>query len=262
MITGNASIWKPAPTTPLCAIATTKIISSVLEANNLPGAISSLVCGGGNVGAALVSDRRVDLLSFTGSEERGRQVGMTVASRFGKSLLELGGNNAAIVLPDANQTLALRTILFSALGTAGQRCTSTRRLFLHSSLKESFLPGLIAGYKSVSQRIGCPTKESTLVGPLHGKISIENFEKTMREVEAQGGKVLVGGKRLEMSGEESGGNWVEPTIVFFEDSKKAEVMRRETFAPILFVSTFETLEEAIQLNNSVDQGLSSTLFTR
>ncbi|KAL8276544.1 hypothetical protein RQP46_011034 [Phenoliferia psychrophenolica] len=262
LITGNATIWKPAPSTPLVAIATNKILVSVLEANGYPGALSSLVCGGGDVGGKIVSDKRVDLVSFTGSEARGRLVGMEVAGRFGKSLLELGGNNAAIVLPDANLPLALRTILFSALGTSGQRCTSTRRLFVHSSISESFLASLAAGYASTFSRTGDPLDPATLIGPLHNQDAVEKFQVAVKEVGEQGGKILVGGKVKKMGGPLEGGNWVEPTIAFFEDASKAEVMRRETFAPILFVSTFETLEEAIELNNSVEQGLSSTLFTR
>ncbi|GAA5882085.1 hypothetical protein JCM1840_007547 [Sporobolomyces johnsonii] len=261
-ITGNATIWKPAPTAPLTAIATTKIIQSVLEANKLNGALASLLCGGGEVGETLVNDRRVDLLSFTGSETRGREVGMKVAGRFGKSLLELGGNNAAIVLPDANLPLALRAVTFAALGTSGQRCTSTRRLFLHSSIAPHFLTSLVGAYRSVSARMGDPLDPNTLVGPLHSQDGVKRFEAAMEEVREQGGEVLVGGEVIKMEGALQGGNWVEPTVVLVRDREKCEVMKRETFAPILFVSTFDTLEEAIELNNSVEQGLSSSLFTR
>ncbi|GAA5934111.1 uncharacterized protein JCM15063_000558 [Sporobolomyces koalae] len=261
-ITGNASVWKPAPTTPLTAIATTKIIQSVLEANKLDGALSSLLCGGGDVGEALVNDRRVDLLSFTGSEARGRQVGMKVAERFGQSLLELGGNNAATVLPDANLQLALRAITFAALGTSGQRCTTTRRLFLHNSISSNFLTSLVDAYKSVSTRMGHPLDPNTLVGPVHSPDAVTRFEAALRDAKAQGGEILVGGKAVKLEGELAGGSYVEPTIVLVKDPRTCEIMRRETFAPILYVSTFETLEEAIELNNSVEQGLSSSLFTR
>ncbi|KAM0755055.1 succinate-semialdehyde dehydrogenase [Meredithblackwellia eburnea MCA 4105] len=262
LVTGNATIWKPAPSTPLTAIALNKIIVDVLEANKYPGALSGLLCGGGEVGGKIVEDKRVDLVSFTGSEARGRDVGMAVAGRFGKSLLELGGNNAAIVLPDANLELALRTILFSALGTAGQRCTTTRRLFLHKSISESFLQSLASAYSSTFSRVGNPLDSNTLIGPLHNKDAVKRFEEAISEIKQQGGKIVVGGNVKKTDGELAGGNWVEPTIALVEDVAKVKVMRRETFAPILYVSTFETLEEAIELNNSVDQGLSSSLFTR
>ncbi|GAA5844942.1 hypothetical protein JCM5353_004702 [Sporobolomyces roseus] len=261
-ITGNATIWKPAPTTPLTAIATTKIIQEVLAANKLDGALSGLLCGGGDVGEALVNDKRVDLLSFTGSEARGREVSMKVAGRFGQSLLELGGNNAAIVLADANMDLALRAITFAAVGTSGQRCTSTRRLFLQSSISDKFIDSLVKAYKSVSARTGHPLDPNTLVGPVHTADTVKRYEAAIKEAQEQGGEVLIGGKVVKMKGELSGGNYVEPTIILVHDREKCKVMQRETFAPILYVSTFETLEQAIELNNSVEQGLSSSLFTR
>ncbi|KAK4058533.1 hypothetical protein OIO90_000695 [Microbotryomycetes sp. JL221] len=260
---GNSTIWKPAPTTSLSAIATTKIIARVLEEHKLPGSLAALVCGEGEVGATLVNDKRVDLLSFTGSEARGRQVGAAVASRFGKTILELGGNNAAIVLSDANMQLALRATLFSALGTAGQRCTTTRRLFLQEDIADDFLNSLVKAYKSTTTRIGDPTAQDTLIGPLHSQDSVKRFEHAMAEIEKLGGQVLVGGKRAQVSDELKGGNWVEPTIVKVPNGgRDFPIMQEETFAPILYVSTFSTLEEAIELNNSVEQGLSSALFTQ
>ncbi|GAA5885289.1 hypothetical protein JCM16303_005989 [Sporobolomyces ruberrimus] len=262
MITGNATIWKPAPTTPLTAIATTKIIQEVLAANKLDGALSSLLCGGGDVGEALVNDKRVDLLSFTGSEARGREVSMKVAGRFGQSLLELGGNNASIVLPDANLQLALQAITFSALGTSGQRCTTTRRIFLHSSIAPSFIKSLVDAYEKVTARTGHPLDPNTLVGPVHTPDSVKRFESAIAKIKEQGGEILVGGKTVKMDGNLAGGNFVEPTVVLVKDRERCTIMGQETFAPILYVSTFETLEEAIELNNSVDQGLSSSLFTR
>ncbi|GAA5915544.1 uncharacterized protein JCM6883_000287 [Sporobolomyces salmoneus] len=262
LITGNASIWKPAPSTPLTAIATTKIIQEVLAANKLDGALSSLLCGGGEVGEALVTDKRVDLLSFTGSEARGREVSMKVAGRFGQSLLELGGNNASIVMPDANMQLALQAITFSALGTAGQRCTTTRRLFLHSSIAPHFITSLVDAYKSVSKRMGHPLDPNTLVGPVHSADTVKRFGSAIAKIKEQGGEVLIGGKKVEMKGELAGGNYVEPTIVLVKDQETFPMMKEETFAPILYVSTFDTLEEAIELNNSVAQGLSSSLFTQ
>lgn len=206
---------------------------------------------------------------------------MYVFLRSSFNLVFSSTSQAAIVLPDANLPLALRTILFSALGTAGQRCTSTRRLFLHSSIAPTFLSSLVSAYESVATRLGDPLDPNTLVGPLHAKDGVTRFEKAIIEIQEQGGNILVGGKTKVMEGGLEGGNWVEPTIALFKDATKAEVMRRETFAPsesislsccllfanfsgppVLFVSTFETLEEAIELNNSVDQGLSSSLFTR
>lgn len=166
------------------------------------------------------------------------------------------------MLPDANIPLALRTTLFSSLGTAGQRCTSTRRLFLQSSISSSFLASLVTAYQSTMSRVGDPMHPNTLIGPLHDHTGVAKFQQAIFDIKAQGGEILVGGKVLSLEGECAGGNFVEPTIAYFKDSRKAEVMRRETFAPILFVSTFETLEEAIELNNSVEQGLSSSLFTR
>ncbi|GAA6014212.1 hypothetical protein JCM10207_006133 [Rhodosporidiobolus poonsookiae] len=262
LICGNGTVWKPAPTTPLTAIATTKIIQEVLAANKLDAGLAALVCGGAEPGESLVNDKRVDLLSFTGSEARGREVGMKVASRFGQSLLELGGNNAATVLPDANMALAVRATTFSALGTAGQRCTTTRRVFLHSSIADSFISSLVSGYKSISStRIGDPLEQGVLVGPLHSPMAVEAFKKSVATAKEQGGEVLVGGNVLSMTGGLEGGNWVEPTVILVKDVEKVKVMKQETFAPILYVATFDTLEEAIELNNDVPQGLSSALFT-
>lgn len=231
-ITGNATVWKPAPTTPLTAIATTKIVQSVLEANKLDAGLAALVCGGGETGEALVNDKRVDLLSFTGSEARGREVGMKVAGRFGQSLLELGGNNAATVLPDANMQLALRATTFAALGTSGQRCTSTRRLFLHSSIAPHFLSSLTSAYKKITaERIGHPLDSKTLVGPLHTADAVKRFESAVETAKSQGGEILAGGNVVKMDGELSGGNWVEPTIVLVKDVERCQIMQQETFAP-------------------------------
>ena len=255
-ITGNATIWKPAPTTPLTAIATTKIIQEVLAANKLNGALSGLLCGGGDVGEALVNDKRVDLLSFTGSEARGREVSMKVAGRFGQSLLELGGNNAAIVLADANMDLALRAITFAAVGTSGQRCTSTRRLFLESSISEKFIQSLINAYKSVSARTGHPLDPNTLVGPVHTADTVKRYEAAIKEAQEQGGEVLVGGKVVKMKGELSGGNYVEPTIILVRDREKCKVMQRETFAPSEFCSVFRSSLTWLETRYSLSLSLS------
>lgn len=281
-ICGNASIWKPAETTPLCAIATTRIITSVLESHNLPGALCSLIVGGGAVGAQLVADPRVDLISFTGSEARGKDVGVECAKRFKQTILELGGNNvshpsfphdptltfwqAGIVMADANLQLACRNIVFSALGTCGQRCTSNRRLFVQRSILDTFTASLVGAYESASKRIGLPDKEGTLVGPLHSQNSVDAYLSAVEAVKTQGGKVLFGGRILEESEYTDkamkGGHWIVPTICQFESVKDVAIMKKETFAPILYVVPFDTLEEAIELNNGVEQGLSSVLYTQ
>lgn len=251
MTSGNGTIWSPSSTTPLISIATTRLISSVLEDSGVNGAIASLVCGGPIVGKTLVASPSVDLLSFTGSEATGRQVGSTVASRFGKSLLELGGNNAAIVMPDADLQLAVRTVVFGAIGTAGQRCTSTRRLFLHADIAEDFLAQLKQGYAQlVPSRIGHPLDDGVLCGPLHGQAALQSFGRTLEEAKKQGGEIIFGGRAHEPKAAElRGGAWAEPTVVRFEGDGVPDVMRTECFAPILYVKTFKTLEEAIELNN-------------
>jgi aldehyde dehydrogenase family 7 protein A1 len=251
MISGNGTVWAPSSSTPLISIATTKLISRVLEANNVDGAVASLVTGGSDVGRTLVGSRDVELVSFTGSELVGKQVGQAVASRFGKSLLELGGNNAAVVMADAELELAVRTVVFGAIGTAGQRCTSTRRLFLHADIADAFLAQLTKAYAQlVPSRIGHPLDEGVLCGPLHSASALGKFERTLEEAKQQGGEIVFGGrphqpKELALRK----GAWVEPTIVRFEGEGVPEVMRTECFAPILYVKTFTTLEEAIELNN-------------
>ncbi|KAJ9121970.1 hypothetical protein QFC24_004553 [Naganishia onofrii] len=265
-ICGNASIWKPAETTPLCAIATTRIITSVLEKHGLPGALCSLLVGGGDIGAKIVADPRVDLISFTGSEARGKDVGVECAKQFKQTILELGGNNAGIVMADANLQLALRNIVFSALGTCGQRCTSNRRLFVQRSVIDSFTSSLVSAYESASKRIGLPHQDTTLIGPLHHANSIKSYLSAIEDVKSQGGKVLFGGRLLEESEYSDknmkGGNWILPTICRFDTSEGIDIMKKETFAPILYVVPFDTLEEAIELNNCVAQGLSSVLYTQ
>ncbi|KAJ3182893.1 Alpha-aminoadipic semialdehyde dehydrogenase [Gaertneriomyces sp. JEL0708] len=252
LICGNPVVWKGAPTTSLCSVAVTKILERVLERNNLPGALCSLVAGGADVGKAMAEDRRVDLLSFTGSTEIGRKVALTVQERFGRPLLELGGNNAIIVMDDADLELAVRSVLFAAVGTAGQRCTTTRRLFLHEKIHDDFIARLKKAYGQV--RIGDPLESSTLCGPLHTKHAVKLFEDGIKAIKDQGGKILHGGSVLP-----GAGNFVEPTITSI--SPDAAVVQNEIFVPILHTFKFSTLEEAIKYNNSVKQGLSSSIFT-
>lgn len=252
LVCGNSVVWKGAPTTPLITIAMTKLVASILEKNNLPGSIFTSFCGGAEIGEAIARDTRIPLVSFTGSSRVGSMVHRIVSERFGKCLLELSGNNAIIVMDDANIQLATRAVLFAAVGTAGQRCTTCRRLLLHESIYQKFLGQLINAYKQV--KIGDPLEKGTLLGPLHTAASRENFEKGIKIIKSQGGNILTGGSVIE-----SEGNFVQPTIV--EISSEANVVKEELFGPVLYVMKFKTLEEAIDINNSVPQGLSSSIFT-
>ncbi|XP_073010362.1 aldehyde dehydrogenase family 7 member A1 [Typha latifolia] len=250
---GNCVVWKGAPTTPLITIAMTELIAGVLEKNNLPGAIFTAFCGGAEVGQAMACDTRIPLVSFTGSTKVGLAVQQRVTDRFGKCLLELSGNNAIIVMDDADIQLAVRSVLFAAVGTAGQRCTTCRRLLLHETIYQTVLDQLVEVYKQV--KIGDPLEKGTLLGPLHTPSSKESFEKGIKIIRSQGGKILTGGSVIE-----SEGNYVQPTIV--EISSNAPVVKEELFGPVLYVMKFQTLKEAIEINNSVPQGLSSSIFTR
>lgn len=253
LVCGNCVVWKGAPTTPLITIAMTKIVARVLEKNTLPGAILTTFCGGAEIGQAIAEDNRIPLVSFTGSTKVGLMVQQIVNQRFGKSLLELSGNNAIIVMDDADTELAVRSVLFAAVGTAGQRCTTCRRLLLQESIYHKVLERLLDVYKQV--KIGNPLEKGTLLGPLHTHASRENFEKGIQKIKSQGGKILIGGNVIE-----SEGNFVHPTIV--EISPNADVVKEELFGPVLYVMKFQSLKEAIEINNSVPQGLSSSIFTR
>ncbi|KAF7837539.1 aldehyde dehydrogenase family 7 member A1 [Senna tora] len=253
LVCGNCVVWKGAPTTPLITIAVTKLIAEVLERNKLPSAIFTSFCGGAEIGQAIAKDTRIPLVSFTGSTKVGLMVQKTVHERFGKCLLELSGNNAIIVMDDADIKLAVRSILFAAVGTAGQRCTTCRRLYLHESIYQNVVDQLVGLYKQV--KIGDPLEKGTLVGPVHTRTSVENFQKGISTIKSQGGKILTGGSVIE-----SEGNFVQPTIV--EISADAPIVKEELFGPVLYVLKFQTLEEAFALNNSVPQGLSSSIFTK
>ncbi|CAO1626606.1 unnamed protein product [Parajaminaea phylloscopi] len=266
-VSGNATVWKPAPSTPLTAIATTKLIARVLARHQLPTALAALVCGDVETSKALCEDDRVQLLSFTGSEAIGRIVAQTVGARLGKCLLELGGNNAAIVLDDANLEIAVPGIAFAAVGTTGQRCTTTRRLFLQRGIADRFLEKLVSVYKQIEEKglIGSPLHDSkALAGPLHSQLAVSKHNETLQGVKQRGGKILFGEdsrvKNLSSSDNLEGGNWVFPAIVMPKDAKDS-AFQEEVFCPILNVCVFDKLEEAIELNNSVRQGLSSTIFT-
>uniref|UniRef100_A0A915CHL6 aldehyde dehydrogenase (NAD(+)) n=2 Tax=Parascaris univalens TaxID=6257 RepID=A0A915CHL6_PARUN len=257
LVCGNAVVWKPAPSTPLTAIAITKLIEKVLKANNVPGGLCSLVTGDGNVGQSLVKDKRVNLVSFTGSTAVGKIVGQQVQARFGKFLLELGGNNAIIVNEDADLDMVVPATVFAAVGTAGQRCTTTRRIIVHEKVYDDLVKRLKKAYSQLESRIGDPLDSNTLIGPMHSPQAVMHYKAAISEAIVQGGKVEFGGRVLE----ERKGNYVMPTIVTGLENS-AEVVQRETFAPILYVIKVAGLDEAIKVNNAVSQGLSSSLFTR
>jgi aldehyde dehydrogenase (NAD+) len=253
-VCGNTCIWKPSEKTPLSGIACQNIISDVLRENNLPEGISCLTIGDRAVGEAMASDENIALVSATGSTRMGKEVAKNVSARLGKYLLELGGNNAIIVTENADLNLAIPAIVFGAVGTAGQRCTSTRRLIVHASKKDELTSKLVNAYKQL--RLGNPLDSTNHVGPLIDNDAVALFEKSIIAAGEQGGKVLTGGKSLP----EMGGSFVEPTII--EVSSQIDIMKHETFAPILYVLPYNTLDEAIEIQNAVPQGLSSAIFTQ
>jgi len=256
MVCGNTMVWKGAPSTSLCSVATMKIVASVLEKNKLPGAICSLVCGGAEIGSAMANDTRVSLVSFTGSTQVGKSVGMAVQSRFGKSLLELGGNNAIIVADDADLDMVVRAAVFACAGTAGQRCTTTRRLILHDKIHDEVVARLIKAYGQLIPRTGDALESGTLLGPMHSQIGIDNYKKTIEEVKGLGGKIVFGGNVIQREG-----FYVEPAIVTGLNPDSPVVLR-ETFAPIVYALKVKDVATAIQVNNNVEQGLSSSIFTQ
>ncbi|MDP9090964.1 MAG: aldehyde dehydrogenase family protein [Pseudomonadota bacterium] len=251
-IAGNATIWKPSPKTSLCALAVHHICHKVLERHSLPPVFQIFIDAGTDLAGRFVDDRRVALISFTGSTEVGRQIGVRVAERLGKSLLELGGNNALIVDEKANLELAVPAIVFGAVGTAGQRCTTTRRVFVHRSRAAELERHLVAAYAQV--RIGDPLDPSTLMGPLIDGAAVARYSAAIAAAQAEGGQLLYGGKQVA-----GPGHFVQPTII--RANADMAVVRRETFAPILYLISFDTLDEAIALQNAVSYGLSSAIFT-
>jgi aldehyde dehydrogenase (NAD+) len=256
-ICGDICIWKPSPKTPLSAIATIKICNDALKAAGFPNLFFLFNDAGTDLSQAFVDDKRIPLISFTGSTKVGRHVGERVAHRMGRSLLELGGNNAIILDESAELKLAIPAIVFGAVGTAGQRCTTTRRLFVHESIIGDVTDKLIAAYKQVEGKIGDPTLATTLMGPLNSKEAVHAYVAAVEKAKASGGIVRTGGAALT----DRKGNFVLPTIVT-ELKNSDEVVQTETFAPILYVMPFKTLDEAIELQNSVPQGLSSSIFTQ
>lgn len=257
-VCGDPIIWKPSEKTPLCALACQKLINRTLEDfPQIPKEISQVVAGDAEVGQQLAGSRHIALVSATGSVAMGRRVATTVAERLGRSLLELGGNNAMVVGESADLDMALRAVVFSAVGTCGQRCTSLRRLIVHRSVAEQLLQRLRSAYGSL--QIGDPFSESVLVGPLIDERAFEQMQLAIQRALEEGGELICGGDRVTVPDREEG-IYVNPAIIRI--SPTVEVVRQETFAPILYMMEFSTIDEAIDIQNSVPQGLSSAIFTR
>ncbi|SAK57853.1 aldehyde dehydrogenase [Caballeronia calidae] len=256
LVCGNAVVWKPSEKTPLTALAVDRILRDAIdEFGSAPAGLASVIIGGRDVGAALVADKRSDIVSATGSTAMGRKVGVAVAERFGRSILELGGNNAGIVSQTANRDLALRGILFSAVGTAGQRCTSLRRLFVHDSIYDETVSRLKDLYAKVP--VGNPLEPGVLMGPLIDVQAFARMQDALEQAKGEGGKVF-GGERVSVKGSENG-YYVRPALV--EMPSQTEVVLKETFAPILYVMRYSDFDEAIAANNAAAHGLSSCAFT-
>ena len=258
MVCGNCTVWKGASSTSLITIALTRLVHEVLVKNQVsPGVVVTVVGPGRSVGNLFLDDQRLKLISFTGSTSIGRTVSQKVHSRFGRTILELGGNNSVVVMDDADFELAMKAVVFGSVGTSGQRCTSTRRVFIHDSIYEKFKTKMVEIYKNV--QIGDPLDTQYIMGPLHTKGAIKEFTEGLEEIAKQGGKVLYGGSKIETE-ELKNGNYVQPTIV--EIAKDAQIVNDELFVPIVYLFPVSSFEEAVKLNNQVPQGLSSALFTK
>ena len=257
-VCGDTVVWKPSLLAPLTAIASNAIADRVATHLGHPGVFQLVIGTDGDVGERMIADKRLPLISATGSCRMGRRVGQVVASRLGRCLLELGGNNAVIVDQTADLDLAARAVVFAAVGTAGQRCTTTRRVIAHESVADAFVEKLRKAYSSV--RIGDPLAEGTLVGPLITTGAVEGYEKAVAAAKDQGGTLVCGGKRVQPVSTPKG-FYVEPTIIRAPKSNTLPIAQEETFAPILYVFTFRDLKEAIAMQNRAEQGLSSAIFT-
>lgn len=251
-ICGDTMIWKPSPQTPLTGVAVQHLCNQIMADHGLSGIFNLVVGSNDEVANRMVKDKRLPLISFTGSCEVGKQVAEVVAARMGKSLLELGGNNAIIVEPDTNMDLAVRGILFGAVGTAGQRCTSTRRVIAHRSISEQLTDQLAQAYRQIT--IGDPLDESTLMGPVVSQQSIDIYKTAIQKAVASGGEVVVGGNPIDRDG-----FFVEPTIIRMPS--QSALVKEESFAPILYILEYDNLDQAIAMQNDVPQGLSSAIFT-
>ncbi|AKK03718.1 L-piperidine-6-carboxylate dehydrogenase [Corynebacterium epidermidicanis] len=257
LVCGNTVVWKPSEMCVLSALGAHSLLARAVSDCDAPADIHRLVLADRTAGEAIVDDPRVALVSATGSTRMGKEIAPRVAQRFGRYLLELGGNNAAIVTPSADLDLALRGIVFAAAGTAGQRCTTLRRLLVHNSIADSLVPRIADAYGTLT--IGDPRDESVLVGPLVNETSFNAMQQALQDAEAQGGEILCGGKRV-LADEFPNAFYVQPAIV--KMPAQTEVVQAETFAPILYVMTYENFDEAIEMHNAVPQGLSSAIFTQ
>jgi aldehyde dehydrogenase (NAD+) len=252
-VCGDTLVWKPSPLTPLAALAAQHVCNRVMADFGLDGVFTVVIGSNEEVGERLINDTRLPLISFTGSVRTGRHVAEAAARRLGRAILELGGNNAIIVTDDADLQLATRAILFGAVGTAGQRCTTTRRIVMHKSIAQELTERLVKAYGQV--KIGDPMEDGTLMGPLVNEQAVEKMLAALARIRAEGGQVLAGGRPLP----EMGRCYVEPTIV--KMPRQMPIVCEETFAPILYLMEYETLDEAIAMHNDVPQGLSSAIFT-
>ena len=252
-ICGNTTIWKPSSLTPLCAIAVQNICNEVTSVSNVPNIFSLAIGSGSKIGETLINDTNVPLISFTGSTKMGRHVSQVVSKRFGKTILELGGNNCIIVDKTADMNLVVPAVVFGAVGTAGQRCTSTRRLIVHEAVYDDLIKRLVSAYKQVN--IGDPLEGNTLMGPLVNEDAVLDFNNAIKEAKDVGGEIVYGGCEYKKST-----NFVLPTIIKAENNW--EIVQEETFAPILYVMIYKNIQEAIELHNDVPQGLSSAMFTQ
>ena len=255
-VCGDVSIWKPSEKTPLCAVACHHLLTGVLKENNVPEGVFCLVNGDYRIGELMTKDERIPLISATGSVRMGKLVGAAVGARLGRSLLELGGNNAIIISDKADLDMTLRAVLFGAAGTCGQRCTTTRRLIIQEQVYDAFVQKLLKAYPQI--KIGSPVEEGTLVGPLIDKDAVKNFLHAVSEVQREGGKILYGGTVLPETQNPSG-CYVIPCIA--EAQNHFDIVQHETFAPVLYLMKYKTIDEAIALQNGVKQGLSSSIFT-
>ena len=257
-VCGDVNLWKPSSKVPLSAIATQNIVGEVIKENNLPEGLFCLIVGkGSTIGEKILNDLRIPLISVTGSTRVGKHAGEVIAERFGRAILELGGNNAIIITPDADLNLTIPAVVFGAVGTAGQRCTSTRRLIIHESVYDKVKDSLLKAYKSL--KIGDPLDKSNHVGPLIDKNAVSDFTNALERAKKEGGKIIYGGSVLSGKGYESS-CFVVPAIV--EANNNFEIVQEETFAPILYLIKYnKNIEEAIELQNGVVQGLSSSIFT-
>lgn len=261
-VCGDTVVWKPSEKAPLCALAVQGIVARLAADMGHPG-VFTLLAGDGSLGRSMAADRRLPLVSATGSCAMGRSAGESIARRLGRSLLELGGNNAAVVMADADLNLALRAVVFGAAGTAGQRCTTLRRLILEEPIAADFTARLVGAFSSLREKIGHPLVEGTLIGPLIDREAVERFKQAVARIKSEGGEILVGGSPVgpaRLPPECSGGFFVEPTLV--RAGRDLPISREETFAPILYVFTAPDLDRGIAIQNSADQGLSSAIFTR